>query len=64
MKQQRILTRERTETERQRRHLYGDSGAKFSKGKCLCLKKDNAAGTITTFVTKEMLVLVIEDEDH
>ena len=29
--------RERTEEEKQRRHLYGDRGAKFSKGKRLCL---------------------------
>jgi hypothetical protein len=29
--------RERTEEEKKRRHLYGDKGAKFSKGKRLCL---------------------------
>lgn len=29
--------RERTEEEKRRRHLYGDKGAKFSKGKRLCL---------------------------
>lgn len=28
-----ILTRERSEEEKLRRHLYGDKGAKFSKGK-------------------------------
>lgn len=28
-----ILTRERSEAEKLRRHLYGDKGAKFSKGK-------------------------------
>lgn len=29
--------RERTEEEKQRRHLHGDKGAKFSQGKRLCL---------------------------
>lgn len=29
--------RERTEEEKRRRHLYGDKGARFSKGKRLCL---------------------------
>ena len=29
--------RERTEQEKRRRHLYGDKGATFSKGKQLCL---------------------------
>lgn len=28
-----ILTRERSEEEKLRRHLHGDKGAKFSKGK-------------------------------
>lgn len=28
---------ERTEEEKRRRHLHGDKGAKFSKGKQLCL---------------------------
>ena len=29
--------RERTEEEKLRRHLYGDKGATFSKGKRMCL---------------------------
>ena len=29
--------RERTEQEKLRRHLYGDKGATFSRGKRLCL---------------------------
>lgn len=33
----RAVGRERTEEEKYRRHLYGDKGAKFSKGKRLCL---------------------------
>ena len=57
-----MLTRERTEQEKLRRHLHGDNGAKFSQGKCLCVKKDGTAGTTTTFVTKEMYVMQIYDE--
>ena len=33
MKKTFILTRERSEEEKIRRHLHGDKGAKFSKGK-------------------------------
>lgn len=33
MKKSAILTRQRSEEEKRRRHLYGDKGAKFSKGK-------------------------------
>ena len=33
----RAVGRERTEEEKRRRHLYGDKGATFSKGKRMCL---------------------------
>ena len=33
MKHTMILTRQRSDEEKRRRHLYGDSGAKFSAGK-------------------------------
>lgn len=33
MKKAMILTRERSEEEKRRRHLFGDKGAKFSKAK-------------------------------
>ena len=33
MKKTMILKRERSEAEKMRRHLHGDKGAKFSKGK-------------------------------
>lgn len=33
----RAVGRERTDEEKFRRHLYGDKGASFSKGKRMCL---------------------------
>ena len=50
--------RERTEEEKKRRHLYGDKGAKFSKGKRLCLL-GVVSGTITTMATKDNLICEI-----
>ena len=38
MKTTLILKRERSEAEKLRRHLYGDKGAKFSKGKIPCIE--------------------------
>ena len=46
----RAVGRERTEEEKRRRHLYGDKGAKFSKGKQICLL-GAVVGTITTLPT-------------
>lgn len=57
--------RERTEAEKRRRHLHGDKGAKFSKGKQLCLLGD-ISGCVTTFATKDNLVCEVyeyESED-
>jgi len=50
--------RERTEEEKRRRHLYGDKGARFSKGKHLCLM-GGVVGCITTFATKDNLICEI-----
>lgn len=50
--------RERTEEEKRRRHLYGDKGAKFSKGKRICLLGD-IIGRVTTLATKDNLVCEI-----
>lgn len=50
--------RERTEEEERRRHLYGDKGASFSKGKRLCVL-GGVIGTITTFPTKDNLICEI-----
>lgn len=51
--------RERTEEEKRRRHLYGDKGAKFSKGKRICLLAGGVIGTVTTLATKDNLVCEI-----
>lgn len=53
--------RERTEQEKRRRHLYGDKGATFSKGKQLCLLMGGVSGCITTCATKDNLVCEIYD---
>jgi len=55
-----MLTLERTEQERLRRHLYGDKGAKFKSGmsKVLVSRKDYISNTIST--KDEQLVLVFE----
>ena len=59
MKIVKAIGRERTEEEKKRRHLYGDKGAKFSKGKQLCLRGD-IIGAITTLCTKDNLICEIE----
>lgn len=58
-----IMTRERSDEEKLRRHLYGDKGAKFSKGKVPKLAPPLVIGTITTFITKDILIAEIY-EDH
>lgn len=50
--------RERTEEEKRRRRMYGDKGAKFSKGKRLCLL-GGVIGCVTTMATKDNLVCEI-----
>lgn len=55
--------RERTEEEKRRRHLYGDKGATFSKGKRMCLLLNGVSGCVTTFATKDNLVCEFYDED-
>lgn len=60
-----ILTRERSEEEKLRRHLYGDKGAKFSGGKIPKVSPPEIIGTITTFITKDTLLMEIyEAENH
>lgn len=54
----RAVGRERTEEEKFRRHLYGDKGAKFSKGKRMCILGE-ICGCITTLATKDNLICVI-----
>ena len=54
----RAVGRERTEEEKKRRHLYGDKGATFSKGKRMCLL-GGVIGCVTTFATKDNLICEI-----
>ena len=52
------MGRERTEEEKLRRHLHGDKGATFSKGKRMCVLGD-VSGCVTTLVTKDCLVMEV-----
>lgn len=51
-----ILRMERTEEEKRRRHLYGDKGAKFRKGKQYEPMTDGCSRTITTFQNDNLLM--------
>lgn len=62
MKKTFILTRERSEEEKIRRHLHGDKGAKFSKGKIPKLAPPRVIGTITTMVTKDLLIAELYED--
>lgn len=62
MKKTFILTRERSEEEKLRRHLHGDKGAKFSKGKVPKLAPPRVIGTITTMVTKDLLIAELYED--
>lgn len=57
----RAVGRERTEEEKRRRHLYGDKGATFSKGKRMCILGD-VCGCVTTFAMKDNLVAEFYEE--
>jgi len=52
------VTRSRTAEERARRHLQGDKGATFSKGKYMTLRK-GYMGTVTTLSSKDCLLAEI-----
>ena len=62
MKMTMILTRERSEEEKLRRHLHGDKGAKFSGGKVPKLTPPHIIGTITTLITKDILIAEIYED--
>ena len=65
LKRTMIMTRERSEEEKRRRHLHGDRGAKFSKGKVPRLAPPLVIGTITTMITKDILIAEIyDDREH
>lgn len=54
----RHLSRVRTAEERLRRHIYGETGATFSKGKYMAIG-GHIMGTITTFISKDCLLAEI-----
>ena len=53
------IKRRRTEEERRRRHLYGDKGATFSKGKESYIGNDGIANTVTTVFSKDNIIAEI-----
>lgn len=57
----RAVIRERTVEEKRRRHIHGDNGATFSKGKFLTLG-GRVSGCVTTFTTKDCLLAEIYEE--
>lgn len=63
MKRTEILTRERSEEEKARRHREGDKGAKFSGGKVPKIDFGGIIGTVTTMVTKDLLLIECCDEE-
>lgn len=56
-----ILIRGRSEEEKKRRRLYGDKGAKFSGGKIPKIDMGGVIGTVTTMITKDILLIEYED---
>ena len=58
----RHIARVRTADERLRRHLYGEVGATFSKGKYMTLGS-HIMGTITTFFNKDNLIAEIYETE-
>ena len=57
------IGRERTEEEKRRRHLYGEKGATFSKGKQMCVLLTGVSGCVTTFATKDNLVMEVYEQE-
>ena len=62
MKKTAILTRERSEEEKARRHKYGDKGSKFSGGKIPKIDSGGVIGTVTTMATKDLLLIEMYEE--
>lgn len=57
-----ILTRERSEEEKERRRIFGDKGAKFKKGRIPKIDRGGVIGTVTTLVTKDLRIIEVYDE--
>lgn len=58
------IKRERTEEEKLRRHLHGDKGAKFSKGKQMTVGSDGIMNTITSVYSKDNLIMEAMIQDN
>lgn len=58
MRQARAIGRARTKAERERRHLHGDAGATFSKGKYMVLL-GRVSGCVTILPSKDNLTAEI-----
>lgn len=59
-----ILTRQRSDEEKARRHLHGDKGARFSGGKIPKIDLGQVIGTVTTMVTKDLLLIESYESDN
>jgi DNA (cytosine-5)-methyltransferase 1 len=57
------IKRCRTEQEKLRRRLHGDKGAKFSKGKRMCMGGDGVMNTITSAYSKDNLIVDMSIEE-
>jgi site-specific DNA-cytosine methylase len=57
------LKRRRTEEERLRRHLHGDKGATFSKGKESYIGNDGIMNTVTTVFSKDNIIAEIMESN-
>ena len=55
-----ILKRERSEEEKERRHKFGDKGGRF-QAKVPCIDQSGIIGTITTMITKDTLLIGIDE---
>ena len=57
-----ILKLQRTDEEKLRRHLYGDRGAKFKKGKQPWIDWGGPCPSITTMVLKDVSLVECNDD--
>lgn len=57
-----FLKRVRTEEEKVRRHLYGDAGASFSRGREITFDTNGICPAITTFVQKDIPILEVYED--
>ena len=58
-----VIKYERSEEEKRRRRFHGDRGARFKGGKVPIFDWGGVIGTITTLVTKDILIIEIYELD-